>query len=81
MLAARTATPRALPAGTSRAAPALPARPAARRSVAVKALDDTNFALNLLSSAAAGSVAAAVTIVTAENRDKELQKLQDVSAC
>uniref|UniRef100_A0A7S0RZN0 Uncharacterized protein n=1 Tax=Chlamydomonas leiostraca TaxID=1034604 RepID=A0A7S0RZN0_9CHLO len=76
MLAART-TPRAFSAGKARTcAPQLPAR--AARSVAVKALDDTNFAVNLLSSAAAGSVAAAVTIATAENREKVIEKVQNL---
>lgn len=47
----------------------------------MRALDDTNLALNLISSAAAGSLAAAVTVATAENRDKVLEKVQSVSVC
>jgi predicted acylesterase/phospholipase RssA len=47
----------------------------------VRAIDDTNFAINLLSSTAAGALVAAVTLATAENRDKEMQRLMEVGCC
>lgn len=44
----------------------------ARRQVAAKAGMDTNIFVNLLASTACGGMAAAVTLVTAENTDKEV---------
>ncbi len=81
MLAART-IPRTAGAAAARAAkPAgLPLLQARRPSVQAKAIDETNFALNLLSSTTAAAVVTAVTVATNENRDKELERLQNVSA-
>lgn len=83
MLASRTTMRTAAPTATARArVPAglrLPVT-AARPAVAVRALDDTNFAVSLLSSAAAASVVAGVTLATREDRDAELERLQNVRA-
>lgn len=57
------------------AAPLLPAR--ARRSVAARAgALDTNIFVNLFASGACGAAAAAVTLLTAEDTDAELKRLQ-----
>lgn len=50
----------------------------ARRSVAAKAGVDTNFFVNLLASTACGGMAAAVTLVTAEDTDKEIERIKTV---
>mmetsp|Transcript_4110 Transcript_4110/g.8964 ORF Transcript_4110/g.8964 Transcript_4110/m.8964 type:complete len:240 (+) Transcript_4110:101-820(+) len=42
----------------------------------VRALDDSNIAVSLLASATASTVVAGVTLATAANRDKELERLQ-----
>lgn len=49
---------------------------APQRTVLARA--DTNFFLNLVESGLAGGVAAAVTIATSENRDKEIERVQTV---
>lgn len=41
-----------------------------------KALADTNIFVNLIGSAVAGAAVAAVTIATAENTDKEIERIQ-----
>jgi hypothetical protein len=45
-----------------------------RRALVTHALNDTNFFLNLITSGACGAMAAAVTLVTAENTDKEVSR-------
>lgn len=52
-------------------------RPASRsrRQVVTKAAYDTNIFLNLVTSTACGAMAAAVTLVTAEDTDKEVRSL------
>lgn len=77
MLAART-IPKAAPAATTTRSPLGIAPLASRPRVATRALDDTNFAISLLSSTTAASVVAAVTIATSENRDKQLEKIQNL---
>jgi hypothetical protein len=62
-----------------RAAAAKPAAPALRRrrSVAARAGGlDTNIFVNLFASGACGAAAAAVTLLTAEDTDAELKRLQ-----
>jgi len=49
-----------------------------RRTVAARAGADTNFFLNLITSGACGAVAAAVTLVTAEDTDKEIERIKTV---
>lgn len=44
----------------------------ARRQVATRAGMDTNFFVNLVASTACGGMAAAVTLITAENTEKEV---------
>lgn len=73
MLAARV-TPRTTAVSAPRCVPMI----GQRGRVVTRAIDDTNFALNLLSSATAASVVAAVTIATNENRDKELERIQNL---
>eukprot|EP00878_Enallax_costatus_P000923 GHUV01001053.1.p2 GENE.GHUV01001053.1~~GHUV01001053.1.p2 ORF type:complete len:250 (+),score=69.27 GHUV01001053.1:202-951(+) len=51
---------------------------AARRQVAARAGVDTNFFVNLLASTACGGMAAAVTLVTAENTEKEIERIKTV---
>lgn len=51
-------------------------RPRPAREVAAKAIDDTNFFVNVIASSACGAAAAAVTLFTAENRDKEIERIQ-----
>jgi hypothetical protein len=50
------------------------ARPRAR--VVTRAIDDTNFIVNLLASSAAIAAATAVTTITAEDTDNEIARLQ-----
>eukprot|EP00199_Chlamydomonas_sp_CCMP681_P005710 CAMPEP_0119106872 /NCGR_PEP_ID=MMETSP1180-20130426/6702_1 /TAXON_ID=3052 ORGANISM="Chlamydomonas cf sp, Strain CCMP681" /NCGR_SAMPLE_ID=MMETSP1180 /ASSEMBLY_ACC=CAM_ASM_000741 /LENGTH=246 /DNA_ID=CAMNT_0007092271 /DNA_START=119 /DNA_END=859 /DNA_ORIENTATION=+ len=54
-------------------APVLPVR-----NVTVRAMDDTNFVINLLASTSAVAVVAGITLATHENRDKELEKLMNL---
>ncbi|KAJ9534131.1 hypothetical protein QJQ45_002128 [Haematococcus lacustris] len=49
-----------------------------RVSTPALALDDTNLALNVLSSLAACTVVAGVTLATSETRDRDLEKLQEL---
>ncbi|KAG2500614.1 hypothetical protein HYH03_001381 [Edaphochlamys debaryana] len=76
MLAAKTALP-ARAAGARRTFGAR-AAPVSSRRVAARAIDDTNFFINILGSGLAGAAVAAVTTYTAENRDKEIEKIQTV---
>jgi len=83
MLASRVAAPMrtaSLPRAANPVQPAL--RPSLSRcprkapSVAVRAINDTNFFLNVLESATACTVAAGVAYATTENKDKQLEDLQ-----
>lgn len=47
-----------------------------QRMVAASAVDDTNFFVNFLASGLAGAAATSVTLVTADNRDKEIERIQ-----
>jgi len=82
-LAARSAAARASSAALARrAARAAPARPlpsAPRRAASVRARAgalDTNIFVNLFASGACGAAAAAVILLTAEDTDGELARLQ-----
>lgn len=81
MLAART-TPRAFTAAARPAGVPTLVRKVARPSVAARALDETNFFVNLLASSSAGAVAYAATVLTAENKEAEVEKITslDVNA-
>lgn len=66
-------------ANAGRTFKASPVRPSMKRGqVVVKALDDTNLFVNIFASGFCGAAAAAVTIATAENRDKEIERIQTV---
>lgn len=78
MLAARSAsvvsTRAARPSGFGpRLAPRV-----SQRKVSAAAIDDTNFIVNILASGVAGAAVAAVTTYTAENREKEIERIQTV---
>lgn len=64
------------PAGIALSASA-PAASRPRRAVAARALD-TNLFANIFISGFCGAAAAGVTIVTSENRDKEIERIQTV---
>eukprot|EP00879_Flechtneria_rotunda_P001754 GHRR01001917.1.p1 GENE.GHRR01001917.1~~GHRR01001917.1.p1 ORF type:complete len:248 (+),score=106.17 GHRR01001917.1:255-998(+) len=49
-----------------------------RRQVVTKAAADTNLFFNLFASTACGAIAAAVTLVTAEDTDKEIERIKTV---
>ena len=51
-----------------------------RRVVATQAISDTNFFVNLITSGACGAMAAAVTLVTAEDTDKEVRQYLDTKS-
>lgn len=78
MLAAQKTLPRAVANRASSKAPMRPCLRSRQRSVATRAGADTNFFVNLLASGATGAMAAAVTLITAENTDKEIERLQTV---
>jgi hypothetical protein len=52
------------------------ARP--RRCVVTRAFDDTNLFVNLLTSVGCGAITLAVTTITAEDTDKEIERLQTI---
>eukprot|EP00775_Hariotina_reticulata_P000431 gene431-689_t len=55
------------------------ARPtSSRRTVVTRAGMDTNFFLNLITSTGCGAAAAAVTLVTAEDTDKEIERIKTI---
>jgi hypothetical protein len=62
-------------AAGSKALKPLAARPA-RQAVATRAIDDTNFAINLIADASAIAAVTAVITYTSENKDKEIERVQ-----
>ncbi|KAF8055319.1 hypothetical protein HT031_006774 [Scenedesmus sp. PABB004] len=80
MLARQTALRRPSAAAGARLARAAPLRPArgSRRGVAARAGMDTNLFVNLIASTTCGALAAAVTLVTAEDTDKEIERIKTV---
>jgi len=66
----------ALARTASRSSPVAPARPG-RRPVVTRA-GEANLFVNLLASTAAGGLATAVTLITAEDTDAELARLPTV---
>jgi hypothetical protein len=57
---------------------AAPARPARRAAVVTRAGLDTNLFFNIFASGAAGAAAVAVTLITAEDTDKEIERIKTV---
>eukprot|EP00877_Chromochloris_zofingiensis_P014680 jgi/Chrzof1/9466/Cz04g04050.t1 len=54
------------------------ASPRTRSKVITRAIDETNLFVNLFASAAAGAGSAAVTVITAEDTDKEIERIKTV---
>lgn len=59
-----------------RTCPRSPLAQGQTRSVAARAFDDTNFALNLFASTLCLSIPAAVTTITSAEKEKDIERLQ-----
>lgn len=77
MIAQQTVRGSCLRSSTARLAAKAPLRPlnSRRSAVVTRAGMDTNIFVNLVASTACGAMAAAVTLVTAEDTDKEVRTL------
>eukprot|EP00882_Tetradesmus_deserticola_P003696 GHRQ01003910.1.p1 GENE.GHRQ01003910.1~~GHRQ01003910.1.p1 ORF type:complete len:253 (+),score=96.08 GHRQ01003910.1:174-932(+) len=78
MLCQQTVRGSCLRSSTARLSARAPTRPTSsrRQAVVTKAALDTNIFVNLIASAACGAMATAVTLVTAEDTDAEVERIK-----